>query len=125
MSTWTITLPMLPDSMNVRERSSHWVRRRELEQITTAIHYLAHEADIPPATDRRSVLVTIHQSMRSRVTDDPANRDSRAKSILDACVKTGLLVDDSERWLDWLGVVEGEKRAAKETVITISEGPTL
>ena len=119
--TLSLTLPMLPASMNARERSSFWVRKKELEQITHAISVLAFEQKIPPALGRRVVKVTIHKSMRSRVTDDPANRDSRAKSILDAMVKTGLLIDDSDKWLEWRGVHEGERREAKQTIIELGE----
>jgi len=118
---WTITLPMIPLSMNERERT-HWAtRKRELEQITNMIVVLASAQKTPRADGRRAVTVTIHKSLRSRVTDDPANRDSRAKSILDALVKTHLLIDDSDKWLDWGGVIEGERRATKETVITIED----
>lgn len=119
--TWTITLPMIPESMNARERSSFWVRKKELEQITTAIGTLASEQRIPAAQGRRAVRVTIHKGKRSRVTDDPANRDSRAKSLLDALVKLGLLVDDSDKWLDWHHVHEGERRDEKFTVIELED----
>lgn len=112
---------MLPMSMNQRERVSYWTRKRELDQTASALHYLAVEAGIPPATGRREVTVTIHKSMRSRRADDPANRDSRAKAPLDALVRCGLLVDDSDEWLAWGGVIEGEKRKLVETVITIRE----
>lgn len=118
---WTLTLPMLPAAMNVRERSSHWVRRKELEQITRAIEVLAGEAGIPNAEGRRRVDVTIHKGKRSRVRDDPANRDSRAKSLLDALVNLGLLVDDNDEWLEWGHVVEGERLPEKLTVIRIRE----
>lgn len=121
VSEWTLILPMIPDSMNVRERTSFWGRKKELEQITTALGTLALEAGIPAASGRRSVLVTIHKGKRSRVRDDPANRDSRAKSVLDALVKLGLLVDDNDTHLEWLGVVEGAKRELKETVITLGD----
>lgn len=119
--TWMLSLPMLPASMNQRERQSFWIRKRELDEITRTIGLLAFEQKIPPALGRRSVQVTIHKSKRSRVKDDPANRDSRAKAILDAMVRTGLLVDDSDQWLDWGGVIEGEKRSDKQTVITLGE----
>ena len=121
MSQWSLTLPMIPASMNARERQSHWVRRRELQQITRAVSVLAREQRIPEAQGKRRVFVTIHKTKRSRVTDDPANRDSRAKSILDAMVATGLLVDDSDEWLDWQHVHEGDKRDQVETVITIED----
>jgi hypothetical protein len=118
---WSYTLPMLPMSMNQRERISHWTRKRELAQIKTATVVLAQAAGIPAASGRRRVTVTIHKSLRSRVTDDPANRDSRAKSVLDAMVHAALLIDDSDKWLEWGGVVEGERRAQVETVVTLSD----
>lgn len=120
---YSYTLPMLPDSMNVRERK-HWrTRSRELEQITTATKYLAFEAGIPPARTKRRVVVTIHKSTRSRVTDDPSNRDSRAKSVLDAMVHCGLLIDDSDKWLEWGGVKEGARMPQVCTVVTIQDVP--
>lgn len=119
--TWTITLPMIPAAMNVRERSSFWIRKKELEQITNAIGVLATEAGIPSARGRRRVRVTIHKGKRSRVTDDPANRDSRAKSLLDALVSLGLLVDDCDKWLIWEHVHEGPRLDEKQTIIEISE----
>ncbi len=119
--TWKIHLPMLPASMNARERSSFWARKKELDEITQVVDVLSRVAKIPVATSRRRVTITIHKSKRSRVRDDPANRDSRAKAPLDALVRLGLLVDDSEKWLDWGGVVEGEKRVEKETVIEIED----
>ena len=119
--TWTITLPMIPESMNSRERSSFWARKKELEQITNAMEVLAIEAGIPSASGRRAVKVTIHKGKRSRVTDDPANRDSRAKSVLDAMVSLGLLVDDSDKWLDWEHVHEGERRDEKTTIIELRD----
>lgn len=119
--SWSLTLPMIPDSMNVRERRHFRARSKELEQITTAIGTLASEQGIPHARGRRAVTVTIHKGKRSRVTDDPANRDSRAKSLLDAMVKLGLLVDDSDKWLDWGHVHEGERLDEKCTVIELRD----
>lgn len=113
----------LPASMNERERA-HWATRsRELNDITRELGYLALEQGVPQATTRRFVRVTIHKSLRSRVTDDPANRDSRAKAVLDALVKLGYLRDDSDAWLDWGGVVEGERRHVKATIVTIRDMP--
>jgi hypothetical protein len=110
--------------MNERERA-HWAtKRRELQEITNELGWLANAERIPAATGKRWVRITLHKSMRSRVTDDPANRDSRAKSCLDALVKLGLLVDDDDRHLLWLGVHEGDKRATKSTVIEIGDCDT-
>ena len=119
--TWTLTLQRLPLSGNKYART-HWANRaRELREITNELGWLANAERIPAATGKRWVRITLHKSMRSRVTDDPANRDSRAKNILDACVKLGLLVDDSDQWLEWAGVIEGERMAQVCTVVTISE----
>jgi len=120
--SWTIELHgRLPASMNERERSSHWTRHRELQDITNEILLLAKASKIPNATGKRWVRITIHKGLRSRVTDDPANRDSRAKSILDAMVKAGLLNDDSDKWLEWRHVHEGERLPIKKTVIELGD----
>lgn len=111
----------LPMSMNERERCSHWKRRSELLHITEELMWLAREQRVPRAVGRRSVQVVLHKSLRSRVTDDPANRDSRAKSVLDALTRLGLLVDDNDAWLVWRGVVEGDKRRVKCTEVVIGE----
>lgn len=117
---WVLTMQgRLPMSMNERERAHYWRRHQELEQITTDLMWLAREQKIPPATTRRGVQVTIHKSTRSRVRDDPANRDSRAKSILDALTRLHLLKDDNDTWLDWHGVIEGDKHPIKHTVVAI------
>jgi hypothetical protein len=116
---WVLTLSLLPRNVNKRERV-HWgVNRRELEAITNEIGWLAKAQRIPAATGKRSVRVTIHKTLRSRVTDDPGNIDSRAKSILDALVRLGLLQNDDARNLDWHGVIEGERRKQKQTIIEI------
>lgn len=108
-------------SMNQRERCSHWKRHRELGEITTELKYLAAAQKVPRAVSRRSVRVTIHKTTRSRVRDDPANRDSRAKSILDALTTLGLLIDDNDTHLDWQGVIEGERLPTLTTVVQITE----
>jgi len=119
---WVLTITgRIPMSMNQRERCSHWYRNRERAELTTLLKYLALAERVPQASGRRSVRVTIHKTMRSRVKDDPANRDSRAKSILDALTSLGLLVDDNEKWLDWRGVVEGERQKELATVVEIRE----
>lgn len=119
--TWELVLNRLPASMNERERTSHWTRRRELQEITDELGYLALAQKIPAATGRRSVRIIMHKSLRSRKRDDPANRDSRAKSILDALVKLGLLIDDDDRHLEWLGVHEGDRAQTKHTRVLLGD----
>lgn len=118
---WTIELPYLPLSMNRRERVSHWIRLRELKEITNEITVLARHQRIPKVTGRRRVEITIHKSLRSRVTDDPSNRDSRSKACLDAMVHAGLLKDDSDKWLEWGHVREGEREKTPRTVIVLRD----
>lgn len=118
---WTLTIDgVLPMSMNERERVSHWTRRRELQDFTRTIAALAQNAGVPQAKGKRRVTLTIVKGKRSRRRDDPANRDSRAKSVLDALVANGLLRDDSDEWLDWPGVVE-TKADVKQTIITLED----
>lgn len=121
MNDWTLTIKRLPCSMNQRERQSFWVRKKELDEITLEVSMLARQAKIPVAQGRRFVQITIHKSKRSRVLDDPANLPSRAKAILDALVRCGLLIDDNHAGLHWGGVIEGEKRDAAQTVVRIAE----
>jgi hypothetical protein len=117
---YMLTLPgMLPLSMNERERAHYRTRMKELDDIELEFARQATGLRIPPADGKRAVRVTIHKSKRSRRTDDPANRDSRAKSILDALVRTGLLVDDDDRHLDWLHVHEGERLDTKVTIVEL------
>jgi hypothetical protein len=110
---------VLPMSMNERERCHYWKRKKELDEITRLVGLAAVFQNVPTAEGRRGVRVTIHKSKRSRVTDDPANRDSRAKSVLDALVANGLLVDDNDAGLDWHHVDEGERSSNKATVIEL------
>jgi len=120
--TWLLTMMgRLPASMNERERT-HWAsKRRELQEITNELGMLGMAAKIPVAQGKRWVRITLHKSLRSRVTDDPANRDSRAKSCLDALVRLGYLKDDDDTHLLWMGVHEGERRKVKATIIEIGE----
>ena len=63
-------------------------------------------ADVPKAVGRRSVEILIVKGKSSRRRDDPANRCGRSKSLLDALVKLGMLVDDDDVWLDYAPVKE-------------------
>lgn len=119
--SWSMTLPMLPMSLNKRERAHYWQRKKELAEVTEQLGWLAKEACVTPATGRRAVRITIHKSLRSRVTDDPANRDVRSKAVLDALVNLGFLLGDSDRELDWHGVHEGDRRKVECTVIDLWE----
>ena len=122
MREWTLDLPgRLPASMNQRERLSYWARKKELDEITEEIRAEAERLGIPPATSQRQVLVTIHKGKRSRKRDDPGNRFARGKAPLDALVRLGLLTDDDDAGLDWLGVVEGEREDSKRTLILLRE----
>jgi hypothetical protein len=70
----------------------------------------------------RRVDITIHKHTSNGQRDDESNLDTRSKSILDGMVGLGWLVDDSPKWLEWGGVVEGERSPdGPQTVITITE----
>ena len=134
--TWTITLPLLPISMNRRERVTWQTRHAERLRIEQFVWALGNAARMPRLTvevpngrrterrvlieQRRAVSVHLVKPMRGQ-PDDPANRDSRAKSVLDALVRCGYLIDDSDPWLDWQGVTETRSTDGPATIITITE----
>jgi hypothetical protein len=91
--TWTITIPYLVPSQNVRERQ-HWrVQRRDI--ATVAIMLRGHGAKIPKATGRRLVTITSYRRQRIR---DSANLVGGCKGLNDAMVRAELLVDDCDRF---------------------------
>ena len=118
--SWVLDLPMLPMSMNERERA-HWrVRLKEKNLIERDLAWLVQSQKVPKAKKIRSVGILLFKGARGKL-DDPANRDSRSKSILDGLVHLGILIDDSEKWLDYRGVSQIVGDHAKTTRIVIEE----
>src|SRR5690349_16588440 len=70
----------------------HWAKAAKFKRLDRQmIAVYAHKAGIPRATGRRRVSLEIAGPWRGR-TPDP---DNCWKSVLDACVAAGLLLDDT------------------------------
>lgn len=117
---WRVVLPWLPLRMNEREgllfKKQFFVLKKEKVRAADDIARARDVQGITPATGRRGVLVTIQKGPRGGV-DDRGNRWSRTKAICDAMVKTGVLVDDADRFLD-LNCIE-RKGPEAATIIDI------
>ena len=94
---------------------SHWAkrgRRKRHDRDMVALHALAQR--VPQATGRRRISVLVEGIRR---LPDP---DNLLKSLLDAAVACGLLVDDSGEWCE-LGDIEVTRGKTDRTVITLED----
>jgi hypothetical protein len=89
-------------------------RRKRFDREVVALEALSRR--IPPASDCRRVDVTVTLAPRQRAGDP----DGWWKSLLDALVAAGLLVDDSARWCE-LGEVRFERGRKRRTTITLTD----
>lgn len=95
----------------------HWatVRRRK-DSVYRTLRW--RSLDIPRAAGRRRVTLRLTLGPRQRAGDP----DAYWKALLDACVRLGLLVDDSRTWVE-LAPVEFERGERKRTVIELEDIP--
>ena len=109
--TYTLNLSYLPCSLNRLMRMSWVVRRKILFNEASEVRIAAFQQDIPRATGKRRVSVVLVLGPHNRQRDG----DNCLKSLLDALVKAGLLVDDSPQWCDWMPPVfeRGPKAATR------------
>jgi hypothetical protein len=87
-------------------------RRKKKDRGVIAAAFLI--ARVPRATTKRRVTLTITLGPRQREHDD----DNVWKSLLDACVFIGALVDDKPKWLERMPVQyeRGERRSTRITL---------
>lgn len=76
------------------------------------------QANIPNASVRRRVSLQLTLAPRQRAADP----DAYWKSLLDALVRAGLLVDDNRTWCE-LGSVEFTRGSARATTIMLEDIP--
>ena len=114
MSIQKITIPMWrPPSLN-QYIGKHWSigynLKNECKQLV-----LAYSRHIPQATTKRSVQmhVVLGKGMREH------DADNTQKLILDGLVHAGMLVDDSPKWVEFLGVTY--ERGVHQTIITLED----
>lgn len=95
---WRATLAnWRPASKNVKVRGWRtWHRARRIDDAALAL-WSQHADGPPPATGRRRLTALVERRRASGRMPDPQNL---IESLCDSCVNTGLLLDDSSRWLD-------------------------
>jgi hypothetical protein len=113
---WTMEIPGWAPTLDNRLVYAHWsVARRRKRRDAEVVGMAALVYGVPRATGRRRLRLTIRGRF-GRFPDDPAP----LKSLWDALVKNGLLVDDSREWLEmaWPPTFE---RGPKRTVIELED----
>jgi hypothetical protein len=115
MATYTLTIPdYLPVTLN--QLLGHWRRsRRRKRSDREVIWGYWFASGWPRASGRRRVSITLTQ-----VNGRPRDPDGARKSLLDALVHAGAIVDDSQRWLEE-GPVTIEFGARRQTQIVLED----
>jgi hypothetical protein len=104
-----------PTTLN--ELLGHWRKRHRLKKADRdLIAVYARLALIPPAAGKRRVSLVLTLARGQRAGDP----DSYWKSVLDALVQCGLLVDDNRQSVE-LGTVEFARGTARQTEIVFED----
>lgn len=115
MTTYRVEIPgWRPASLN-RLLKGHWgkaARRKARDRKVVAMALLAH--GVRPATTPRRVGLVLRETHGA--WPDP---DNVWKSLLDALVRNGALVDDSAKWCELTQPVF--ERGARSTVIVLED----
>lgn len=113
---WQVHIPDFhPARLN--QLLGHHYRRGRLKRDDAMLvaHHLV-QARVPRATGKRRVSLRLTLAPRQRAGDP----DAYWKSLLDALVRCGALVDDNRHWCE-LGPVTFERGTRLETVIILEE----
>ena len=116
MTQYLVIFNWHPCTLNVL-LSCHWAKRgrlKALDRDLIACYALQHGTT--PASGKRRVSLTITLAPRQRGCD----RDAYWKSLLDALVHAGLLVNDSPKWCE-LGSVEYLRGKWRATTVTLED----
>lgn len=113
---WKLEIPQwIPHRINEWE-GRHWrVKHRLKREDRDFVAAYALQQQIPKATRKRTVSLAL-----TLVRMQGLDPDAFWKSTLDALVACGLLVDDSQDWVN-LGPVVIAKGKQRGTIITLSE----
>jgi len=97
----------------------HWSVGHRMKRTDNRTLWIATQAQqTPKAAGKRRISIHVVLSGRQKESDP----DSMWKSLLDACVKCGLLVDDSPRYCE-LGPVTFARGKQTRTEITLEDLP--
>lgn len=120
MSRHVLTVPnWTPPRLN-QVRGRHWsIEHRAKKQTAELLRLYAIYANIPPANCKRSAAIIVTLSSRQKQPD----RDAYDKILLDALVRAGLLMDDSDRGLHGRLSVEFHAGGGKQTLIILEDIP--
>lgn len=105
-----------PTSVNKLIGRNRFTASRLKQADTQMIGVYAYRAKIPKAKMQRHVSMEIHVAGGGR-SPDP---DNMYKSVLDALVKTGYLVDDGPLWVA-LSMPDIIRSKVKKTIITLTD----
>lgn len=98
--------------------AGHWSKGAKLKKHDKRIVWTASlECKVPKATVKRLVGLTINLGKGQRACDP----DAYWKSLLDALVKCGMLVNDSPKWVELLPVKYTRDGGKKHTIITLTD----
>jgi Holliday junction resolvase RusA-like endonuclease len=114
----TIRIPnWRPTLCNELLNCGHWGQRhRRKRKDAEMVAGYALQAGVPVARGKRQISVVFTLSGRQRAFDV----DAWQKALLDACVRAGLLRDDSPRWCE-LGSVEYVRGTEASTQIVLED----
>jgi len=113
-----LVIGAVPSSANKRLRM-HWSARKAEDeaiewQLIAAIKRSTHRCK----ADGRRAWVTIHFTMRGR-DDDLDNRTARAKGLIDALTRQGVIVDDSPEWCRFRPFTRERTTGRNMTTVTV------
>lgn len=118
MATYRVEIPgWHPARLNqLLDRCWQRAYRRKKADLKVVAAYVRVVQRVPKAAGKRRVSLTIRLGPRQRAGDP----DAYWKSLLDALVGCGLLVDDSRQWVE-LAPVSFERGERAATVLVIED----
>jgi hypothetical protein len=116
-NVYTLTIPGWQPARVNQWDGRHWaVRARAKKADRELVGAYARLAGIPPASGKRRVSLTLTLAPRQRAGDP----DAYFKSLLDALVHAGPLLDDNRQGVE-LGGVEFERGAEHATRVLLED----
>jgi crossover junction endodeoxyribonuclease RusA len=117
---WTVELPAGMQLINANDRL-HWaVKARLTKTIRDAAHICTRQAKVP-RLERARVDFILHPGPQSR-NRDRLNWAPTAKAAIDgAILDAGVLLDDSDRYLDGPNIRISDPRPKTQVVLRIFE----
>jgi hypothetical protein len=116
---WVLVLPgWRPPSTNSVMGRCWQAAHRAKKRMAKLLGDCARLARVPPAAGRRRLSAVVTLGPRQKRMDP----DNVCKLLFDSCKRAGIIRDDSERWLEWGGLVYSPVRGARpETLLVIEE----